>query len=81
MRRLTQTYADLRNFQTQVKLAVYVITRPEAIPLKSIDAPHIAEQLFSRVGIPEEILTDQGSNQRKFIGCSPFVHPIRKLMA
>ncbi len=40
----------------------YATRYPEAIPLKSIDAPHIAEQLFSRVGIPEEILTDQGSN-------------------
>ena len=43
----------------------YATRYPEAIPLKSIDAPHIAEQLvtpFSRVGIPDEILTDQGSN-------------------
>ena len=38
---------------------------PEAVPLKSIDAEHIAEELvkmFARVGIPKEILTDQGSN-------------------
>ena len=37
----------------------------EAIPLRSIDAAHIAEELikvFARVGVPEEILTDQGSN-------------------
>ena len=38
---------------------------PEAVALKSIDAVHIADelvQLFARVGIPDEILTDQGSN-------------------
>ena len=38
---------------------------PEAVPLKSIDAKAVAEELmviFSRVGIPREILTDQGSN-------------------
>ena len=43
----------------------YATQYPEAIPLRSIDAEHIAEELikvFARVGIPEEILTDQGSN-------------------
>ena len=43
----------------------YATRWPEAVPLKSIDAEHIAEELislFSRVGIPKEILTDQGSN-------------------
>ena len=38
---------------------------PEAVPLRNIDAEHVAEELvklFSRVGIPSEILTDQGSN-------------------
>jgi transposase InsO family protein len=38
---------------------------PEAVPLRSIDAEHVAEELvnlFSRVGIPKEILTDQGTN-------------------
>ena len=36
-----------------------------AVALRSTEAKHIAEQLvqiFSRVGIPEEILTDQGAN-------------------
>ena len=36
------------------------------MPLKSIDAEHVAEELilllFARVGVPKEILTDQGSN-------------------
>ena len=38
---------------------------PEAIPLRTIDAEHVAEELiklFARVGVPQEILTDQGSN-------------------
>ena len=50
----------------------YILTRcdyatryPEAIPLPSTEASRIAKELvtlFSRVGIPEEILTDQGTN-------------------
>ena len=43
----------------------YATRYPEAVPLHSIDAEHIAEELvkiFSRVGIPQEILTDQGTN-------------------
>uniref|UniRef100_A0A1X7T3K8 Integrase catalytic domain-containing protein n=1 Tax=Amphimedon queenslandica TaxID=400682 RepID=A0A1X7T3K8_AMPQE len=43
----------------------YATRFPEAIPMRSIDAAHIAEELlhlFARVGVPEEILTDQGSN-------------------
>ena len=43
----------------------YATRYPEAIPLRSIDAEHVAEELlkfFSRVGVPQEILTDQGSN-------------------
>ena len=38
---------------------------PEAIPLPSIEAERIAKELmivFSRMGIPKEILTDQGTN-------------------
>jgi len=43
----------------------YATRYPEAVALRSIDAEHVAEELvkvFARVGIPEEILTDQGSN-------------------
>ena len=39
----------------------YATRYPEAVGLRSIDTEHIAEELvkiFSRVGIPEEILTD-----------------------
>ena len=62
----------------------YATRFPEAIPLKSIDAVHIAEELavlFSRVGIPEEILTDQGSNFTSQLLVEIYrllhVHPIR----
>ena len=43
----------------------YATRYPEAIPLRSIDANRIAKALisfFARVGVPEEILTDQGTN-------------------
>ena len=43
----------------------YATRYPEAIPMSSIDANHIAEELvklFARVGVPQEILTDQGTN-------------------
>lgn len=43
----------------------YATKYPEAIPLKTIDTQTIANELiwfFSRVGIPQEILTDMGSN-------------------
>ena len=43
----------------------YATRYPEAFPLKSIDAQHVAErlwELFSRMGVPAEILTDQGTN-------------------
>ena len=38
---------------------------PEAIPMKTVDAEAVAEELlklFTQVGIPKEILTDQGTN-------------------
>ena len=43
----------------------YATRYPEAVPLRSVDAEHVAEELvklFTRVGVPAEILTDQGSN-------------------
>jgi len=43
----------------------YATRYPEAVPLRSIEAERIAEELvkiFARVGLPREILTDQGSN-------------------
>ena len=46
-------------------LCDYATRYPEAVALRSIDAEHIVEELvhiFARVGIPDEILTDQGAN-------------------
>lgn len=46
-------------------LCDYATCYPEAIALPSTEAPRIAKALiavFARVGIPEEILTDQGTN-------------------
>lgn len=43
----------------------YATRFPEAFPLRSVTTPKLISalvQLFSRVGIPEEILTDQGTN-------------------
>ena len=43
----------------------YATRYPEAVALRNINAETIAEELvkiFSRVGIPQEILTDQGAN-------------------
>ena len=43
----------------------YATRYPEAVPLKTQDAETVANVLFgifSRVGIPTEILSDQGSN-------------------
>ncbi|KAG6939195.1 hypothetical protein G0U57_002427, partial [Chelydra serpentina] len=43
----------------------YATRYPEAVPLRTTTAPIIANellQIFSRVGLPREILTDQGTN-------------------
>ena len=43
----------------------YATRYPEAIPLPSIEASRVARELlllFTRVGVPEEVLTDQGTN-------------------
>ena len=62
----------------------YATRYPEAVPLHTIDAEKVAEELikfFSRVGIPKEILTDQGSNfvsqLLKEIYRLLHIHPIR----
>ena len=46
-------------------LTDYATRYPEAIPLRNLSAKSVAQALFhviSRVGIPKEILTDQGTN-------------------
>ena len=43
----------------------YATRWPEAVALKAIDAETVAEEMvriFTRVGVPEEMLTDQGAN-------------------
>ena len=66
----------------------YATRYPEAVPLKSIDAEHDAEhvaeelvKLFARVGVAQEILTDQGSNFMSQLLVEIYrmlhVHPIR----
>ena len=43
----------------------YATRYPEAVPMKNVDAGSVADELikvFSRVGVPREILTDQGTN-------------------
>ena len=62
----------------------YVTRYPEAMAIHSIEAERIAEELiklFARVGIPEEILTDQGSNFTSSLLAELYrmlhVHPIR----
>ena len=45
-------------------LVDYVTRYPEAAPLKRIDTKTVAEALvdiYSRLGVPEEILSDQGT--------------------
>lgn len=45
----------------------YATRFPEALPLRSLQAPGVAQALFpffARVGLPEEILTDQGTSFR-----------------
>ena len=52
-------------FKYVLVLCDYATRYAEAIPLKNIDAEYVAEELikiFSRMDIPKEILTDQGSN-------------------
>ena len=62
----------------------YATRYPEAVPLKSIDAESVAEELikvFARVGVPREILTDQGENFTSQLLAELYrllqVHPIR----
>ena len=46
-------------------LCDYATRYPEAVPLRNVEAETVAEELvkvFARVGIPQEMLTDQGSN-------------------
>ncbi|KAL0190638.1 hypothetical protein M9458_013336, partial [Cirrhinus mrigala] len=53
-----------RGHRFALVLVDYATRYPEAVPLRSISAKSVADALFrliSRVGIPKEILTDQGT--------------------
>lgn len=53
-----------RGHQYILVLVDYATRYPEAIPLRKANAKQIAKELFlfsSRVGLPKEILTDQGN--------------------
>ncbi|XP_039469438.1 uncharacterized protein LOC120440644 [Oreochromis aureus] len=54
-----------RGHQYILVVCDYATRFPEAFPLRAVTAPNVVlrlVQLFSRVGIPDEILTDQGTN-------------------
>ena len=54
-----------RGHQYILVVTDYATRYPEAVPMNNIDADKVAEELvniFSRVGLPKEILTDQGAN-------------------
>ena len=53
-----------RGYRFVLVLVDYATRYPEAVPLRTISAKSVAQALFqviSRVGIPKEILTDQGT--------------------
>ncbi|KAI7813488.1 hypothetical protein IRJ41_018565 [Triplophysa rosa] len=53
-----------RGYRFALVLVDYATRYPEAVPLRSISAKSVADALFriiSRVGIPREVLTDQGT--------------------
>ena len=65
----------------------YATRYPEAVAMRTIDAENVAEELvklFARVGIPSEILTDQGSNFTSQLLAELYrllhVRPIRRLL-
>ena len=58
------TPASERKHKYILTIVDYATRYPEAVPLKNIDVVTIAEALvevFSRMGVPEEILSDRGS--------------------
>ena len=70
--------------QYVIVICDYATRYPETSPLHSTDASHIAKELmgvFTRVGIPSEILTDQGSNFTSQLLTELYqmlhIHPIR----
>ena len=57
-------HRSARGYRFVLVLVDYATRYPEAVPLRTISAKGVAQALFqviSRVGIPKEILTDQGT--------------------
>ncbi|TKS64962.1 Retrovirus-related Pol polyprotein from transposon 412 [Collichthys lucidus] len=57
-------HRSARGYRFVLVLVDYATRYPEALPLRTISAKSVAQALFqviSRVGIPKEILTDQGT--------------------
>ena len=73
-----------KGYQHVLVICDYATRYPEAIPLRCTDTHRVAEELivfFSRMGIPREILSDQGSNfifqlLKEIYRLLP-IHPIR----
>uniref|UniRef100_A0A3P8QWH1 ribonuclease H n=2 Tax=Astatotilapia calliptera TaxID=8154 RepID=A0A3P8QWH1_ASTCA len=58
-------HRSARSYRFVLVLVDYATRYPEAVPLRTISAKSVAQTLFqviSRVGIPKEILTDQGTS-------------------
>ena len=56
--------ASERGHRYILTLVDYATRYPEAVPFKNIDTETVAEALldmYSRLGIPEEVLSDQGT--------------------
>ena len=73
-----------KGYQYVLVICDYATRYPETVPLRTTDAHKVAEELivfFSRMGIPREILSDQGTNFMsqllKEIYRLLHVHPIR----
>ena len=75
--KLPKTTTGYRYILTIIDYATWY---PEAIPLRSTNSTTIADaliQYFSRVGIPDEIVSDQGSSFISKLMNGPAVRSIR----
>ena len=59
---LLDRYPAHREGTDLLSICDYATRYPEAIALLSVDAPRVAKDLFSHMGVLDEILTDQGTN-------------------
>ena len=73
-----------KGYQYVLVICDYATRYPESLPLRCTDAHRVAEELivfYSRMGMPNEILSDQGTNFMsqllKEIYRLLHIHPIR----